>query len=202
MTKQAPDFTANPDADDAWRAALRREMIARRQALPAEVHRQASTVILARLADRLQARQAGRVAFCWPIRGEVDCRSLIGQLLASGWQAAMPTVIAAQAPMEFRAWTPTCRMTSDPHGIPVPAERSLVIPDVVLLPLVAFDAAGYRLGYGGGYFDRTLAALRPRPLSIGVGFACVGVADLRPGPHDILLDEIITENPAPHPATP
>jgi 5,10-methenyltetrahydrofolate synthetase len=84
-------------------------------------------------------------------------------------------------------------MTVDPYGIPIPATPPAPPPDVLLIPLVAFDAAGYRLGYGGGYFDRTLAALDPRPLSVGVGFELARVADLQPAPHDIPLDRIVTE---------
>lgn len=85
-------------------------------------------------------------------------------------------------------------MTADPYGIPVPATALSPPPNVLLLPLVAFDAAGYRLGYGGGYFDRTLAAMHPRPLTIGVGFDLCAVADIRPERHDIPLDLIVTES--------
>ena len=81
-----------------------------------------------------------------------------------------------------------------PDLIPVPATAAGPTPDVLLLPLVAFDAAGYRLGYGGGYFDRTLAAMHPRPLTIGVGFDLCAVADIRPERHDIPLDLIVTES--------
>jgi len=84
-------------------------------------------------------------------------------------------------------------MTTDPHGIPVPRTERCVIPDVLLLPLVACDPNGYRLGYGGGYFDRTLAENVPRPLAIGVGFELAIVPNIYPEPHDIPLDIIVTE---------
>jgi 5-formyltetrahydrofolate cyclo-ligase len=129
-----------------------------------------------------------------PIRAEADCRPLVEHLIALGWQAAMPVVIRLDAPMEFRDWWPAAPMTADPHGIPVPATRVSAHPDVMLLPLVAFDEAGYRLGYGGGYFDRTLAAMKPRPMTIGVGFDLAAVKDIHPQRHDIPLDLIVTES--------
>ena len=175
------------------RAALRREKIAARLALPAAAHAMASARIRAYLAALLADRPPGRVAFCWPIRAEVDCRPLAVDLLHAGWHAAMPTVVAPAAPMEFRTWTPTAPMTTDPHGVPVPATPSCPLPDVLLLPLVAFDAAGFRLGYGGGYFDRTLAVCTPRPLAIGVGFELAATPGIHPQAHDIPLDMVVTE---------
>lgn len=179
----------------AFRAALRREKIAARQALPESTHQLASARILDLLAALLLPRPAGLIAFCWPIRAEVDCRPLVARLVDAGWHAAMPVVVATATPMQFRAWSPDTAMTSDRHGIPIPipAAPACPIPDVLLLPLVAFDAAGYRLGYGGGYFDRTLVCCAPRPLAIGVGFSLGAVATIHPEPHDIPLDWIVTE---------
>jgi 5,10-methenyltetrahydrofolate synthetase len=177
-----------------WRAALRREKIAARQALDPDTHRQASRLILDNLGQFLAARPAGTIAFCWPIRAEVDCRPLVGRLLAAGWQAAMPTVVQADTPMEFRTWWPDAPMQADPYGIPIPATPAVPAPDVLLLPLVACDAAGYRLGYGGGYFDRTLASCQPRPLAIGIGFELCRVDSIHPEAHDIPIDVLVTEN--------
>lgn len=190
MTDQPAETAVN---HAAARAALRRAMIAARQAVPAAAREQASARILEHLAGLLLGRPAGRLGFCWPIRAEVDCRPLVARLIAAGWQAAMPTVVALEAPMKFRRWSPDAPMTADPYGIPVPATPATATPDVLLLPLVAFDAAGYRLGYGGGYFDRTLAACVPRPLTIGVGFELCAVATIHPEAHDVPLDLIVTE---------
>lgn len=190
MTDQLCQTAVNRDA---LRAMLRREKIAARQALPAAEHRAASVAILQHLAEFLRPLRAGTIAFCWPIRAEVDCRPLIERMIDAGWQAAMPTVGAVDAPMEFRAWWPDAPMTTDPYGIPIPAAGPSATPDVILLPLVAFDAAGYRLGYGGGYFDRTLAAMSRRPLAIGVGFELGAVTGIHPERHDIPLDLIVTE---------
>ncbi len=84
-------------------------------------------------------------------------------------------------------------MTTGVYDIPYPAERNIVVPDLVLAPLVGFDAAKYRLGYGGGYFDRTLAVLQPRPVAIGIGFAFARLATVHPQPHDLAMDTVVTE---------
>lgn len=204
----APEHS--PD-DAAFRAALRREKLAARRALDAATHAAHSARIAAHLETLLRdfaatlptvaPTIAPTLAFCAPIDNEFDARPLVARLLAEGWRAAMPVVIAPTAPMIFRAWTPTTPMTSDRHGIPIPVEipadpptgDNAITPDIVLLPLVAFDAAGYRLGYGGGYFDRTLAALAPRPRAIGVGFELARAPDIRPQAHDLPLDAIVTE---------
>ncbi|WP_126443757.1 5-formyltetrahydrofolate cyclo-ligase [Sulfuricystis multivorans] len=191
MTDQTRQTAVDPDA---LRAMLRREKIAARMSLPAAAHRAASVAVCHHLGEYLLARPVGSIAFCMPMRGEVDCRPLIERLLDAGWLAAMPVVRQLDAPMEFFAWWPAAPMTVDPYGIPVPSTHRTRDPDVMLLPLVAFDAAGYRLGYGGGYFDRTLAAMNPRPFAIGVGFDLGAVDDLKPQPHDIPLDLIVTES--------
>jgi len=98
------------------------------------------------------------------------------------------------APLVFRRSTPETRMVRGDWNIPVPpATAERLAPDIALAPLVGWAPRGWRLGYGGGYFDRTLAALNPRPFTIGVGFQCARLATIFPQPHDIALDLIITE---------
>ena len=190
MADQPAQTPVNPATA---RFDLRREKTAARQALPAAAHRQASILILGHLAELLRPLPPATLAFCWPIRAEVDCRPLVETLLKSGWQAAMPVVVRVAAPMAFHRWTPDMAMAVDPHGIPVPAVADPCAVEVVLLPLVAFDDAGFRLGYGGGYFDRTLAACPTRPRTIGVGFELGRVASITPQAHDMPLDAIVTE---------
>jgi 5-formyltetrahydrofolate cyclo-ligase len=187
---------ANPAADDAQaRADLRRDKIAAREALSAAAHARLSALVEGHLEREFARRAPGVVAFCWPIRREFDARALVGRLLAQGWRACMPVVEKVAAPMRFRPWTPATAMDVDPYGIPVPAAGAeSPPPDIVLLPLVAFDAGGHRLGYGGGYFDRTLAVLVPRPTTCGVGFELARTTALHPQPHDIPLDMIATES--------
>lgn len=177
----------------AVRAALRSERLAARMALDDAGHAALSQRVEAGLAALLDTLPAQTLAFCAPVRREFDARPLVARLLARGWRAAMPVVVAADAPMEFRAWTPDAAMMVDRHGIPIPRGGAEVTPDVLLLPLVAFDARGFRLGYGAGYFDRTLAAMVPRPLAIGVGYELCRVADIHPEAHDIALDVLVTE---------
>jgi 5,10-methenyltetrahydrofolate synthetase len=177
----------------AFRAALRREKLASRLALGAESHAALSARLEAHLATLLTPLAPQVLAFCAPVRGEFDARPLASLLIDHGWRAAMPVVDAVAAPMRFRPWTPACAMTADRYGIPIPQGGPAITPDIVLLPLVAFDSQGFRLGYGGGYFDRTLASLVPRPLAIGIGFELARVEDIRPQAHDIPLDAVVTE---------
>jgi 5,10-methenyltetrahydrofolate synthetase len=201
MKAQPPSAEHSTEAG-VFRAALRREKLAARIALDPPVHAALAARVEAHLAALLLPLPPQTLAFCAPVRGEFDVQPLASLLLDRGWQAAMPVVVAADAPMTFRRWTPSCAMDQDRHGIPIPRAGETVIPDIVLLPLLAFDAQGFRLGYGGGYFDRTLAALVPRPLAIGVGFELGRVPDIRPQPHDIRLDAIVTEAGVSRPAQP
>ena len=176
-----------------FRAALRGEKLAARMALGADSRLALSARIEAHLLQLLTPLAPRTLAYCAAVRGEFDAQALVSLLIERGWRAAMPIVEAPDAPMSFRHWTPGVAMGVDRYGIPIPAEGEAATPDLVLLPLVAFDSQGFRLGYGGGYFDRTLAALVPRPLSIGVGFELARVEDTRPQQHDIRLDAIVTE---------
>lgn len=181
---------AEPPAD---RAVLRRQAIAARQALSEEVHRQHSVAIESHLESLLLSRAPATLGFCWPVRAEFDCRTLATRLLERGWRFSLPAVVQEGQPLAFYRWQPGDAMAQDLFGIPVPAEPQALAPDIVLIPLVAFDGRGYRLGYGGGYFDRTLAAQVPRPLAIGVGFEIARVATVFPEAHDIPMDAIVTE---------
>lgn len=190
----APEPSIEHIADSSvFRAALRREKLAARLALDEKTHAALSIRIQAHLAALLMPLSPRVLAFCAPIRGEVDLRSLASLLIERGWQAAMPVAIVEKEPMQFRRWTPSSRMETDHHGIPIPATGQSSMPAIMLLPLVAFDGQGYRLGYGGGYFDRTLASMVPRPVSIGIGFELGRVGDIRPQAHDMPLDTVVTE---------
>lgn len=194
MSDHSEKIPANPaSARDLIRARLRRECIAAREAMPAVQRAAHEARIRTLLWEWFSPQPAGSVGFCWPIRAEVDCRPLILRLLAAGWQAVMPVVVDRAAPMRFRAWAPEVPMTRDPHGIPVPHSAEVPAPSVLLLPLVAYDETGYRLGYGGGYFDRTLAHCRIRPVTIGVGYTLGHIDSIHPCAHDIPLDMVVTE---------
>ena len=137
-----------------------------------------------------------RVGFCWPIQNEPDLRPLLAEWRAAarpGFAALLPVVVAPATPLAFRAWDERTPLVEDRYGIPYPAEGPFERPEALLIPVNAFDAEGYRLGYGGGFFDRTLAGLEPRPLAIGVGFELARVESIVPGAHDIALDAVVTE---------
>jgi 5-formyltetrahydrofolate cyclo-ligase len=150
--------------------------------------------ITVRLEQALQALPGDRmIGFYWPFKGEYDPRALVRSLLKQGMQFALPVVVEKAQPLIFREWWPGMRMTPGIWDIPVPAEGNAVLPDTLLVPLLGFDEERYRLGYGGGYYDRTLAAIARRPLTIGVGFEMLRLTTIHPQSHDIPMDLIITE---------
>jgi len=106
---------------------------------------------------------------------------------------ALPVVVEKAKPLIFREWWPGISMNHGVWNIPVPAAGEPVEPDALLVPVVGFDRRRYRLGYGGGYYDRTLAALSAKPRAVGVGFELSQLATIYPQPHDIPMDLIVTE---------
>ena len=177
----------------AWRKAERARLIATREALPSETQRTAGARVRAALLAEVPELAGAVVALYWPFRGEVDLAPLAVELVARGSGAALPVIVEKNAPLAFWRWEPGMATRPGVWGIPVPASGEAVLPDCLLVPLVGFDGAGHRLGYGGGYYDRTLAALPGPPPAIGVGYAFQRLPDLRPQPHDRPMDAIATE---------
>ncbi len=175
-----------------WRRAEREQLIALRMELPPAMRRAAGERIAASI-EQILAERPGVLGVYWPFRAEFDPRPLIETLIAGGRAVALPVVIDKKGPLEYRAWAPGEPLAAGVWDIPIPEKREIVVPAMVLAPLVGFDRDYYRLGYGGGYFDRTLAALSPRPLAIGVGFAAQEIATIYPQPFDIPMDVIVTE---------
>ncbi len=176
-----------------WRAAMRSELVARRQAMSAAARQDASLRISLALLRALP-RQAGMVVgFCWPHQGEFDPRPVLDSLRTQGLRNALPVIRREAEPMRFRHWEPGVAMEEGPFGIAMPNGTGEVDPDLLLIPLVGFGDGGDRLGYGGGYFDRTLAARTPQPLAIGVGFEFAHMATTFPRGHDIPMDAVVTE---------
>ena len=181
-----------------WRRAERARLRAMRQTMSVEDRRTAGDALSAHLRDLLDARFGGArdlvLSAYWPIKGELDLRPVMADLHQAGTGVALPVVETRAAPLTFRRWTPETRMVRGDWNIPVPPpEAETLLPDIVLAPLLGWDGAGYRLGYGGGYFDRTLAALSPRPFTIGTGLHAAALSTIYPQPHDIPLDVILTE---------
>lgn len=174
------------------KGALRRALIAWRENLDTATRAQAERAISALLIAELAAVGARRVSAYWPIRGEPDLGTAWQRLHAAGHVLALPVVVARDAPLTFRRWDGAVPRARDAAGVPSAEGPPLDAVDAIVVPCVGVDARGYRLGYGGGYFDRTLAALSPRPRTIGIAFEgqCRGF-DVQP--HDVRLDVLVTE---------
>lgn len=176
-----------------WRRSTRELLIGRRLALDSGLRRQYTEGIGTAL-DTVLGDVAGRcISLYWPFKGEPDLRDWLGRAISRGAKGALPVVAQRQAQLVFQTWRPGDRLEPGVWNIPVPIDGESVVPDVVIAPLVGYDAAGYRLGYGGGYYDRTLAELPHRPVVLGVGFSVCEVVTIYPLSHDIPMDAIITE---------
>jgi 5-formyltetrahydrofolate cyclo-ligase len=177
----------------AWRRSERKRLLQLRLAMSLAARRAASREIGERLHAVLSERPGQTVGVYWPFHGEFDPRPLLDRLIAGGWRAALPAVVDRNGSLEYRRWRPGEPLVAGIWDIPVPEKREIAVPEAVLAPLVGFDRQCYRLGYGGGYFDRTLAALMPRPLAIGVGFELSRIETIYPQAFDIPMDLIVTE---------
>ncbi|ENO85013.1 5-formyltetrahydrofolate cyclo-ligase [Thauera linaloolentis] len=185
---------SGPEDDiEKRRGHLRQQALEARQALSAAHREDLERQLVFHLDGVIGGLAPRTLGFCWPYRAEPDLRAWVQAWLGEDETrvAALPVVVEKRAAMHFRRWTPGAEMVPDRYGIPHPVEPLEVRPEVVLIPLNAFDAAGYRLGYGGGYFDRTLAQMDT--IAIGVGFELGRVPSALPQAHDRPMDWIVTE---------
>ncbi len=177
----------------AWRKAQREQWIAWRLAV-AEAERAAwGEHMTALLCAMLPAPQKAVIGFCWPFKAEFDARHAIRHWRGQGAVAALPEVTGKGQPLRFSEWWPGAAMRRGVYDIPVPDGTPVVLPDIAIVPMNACDGRGYRLGYGGGYFDRTLAALEKRVVAIGVTWDACRVTSIFPQAHDIAMDLVVTE---------
>ena len=176
-----------------WRAAERARLIAAREAIDCTALDSLRRRIDAILERSFPGLATGVLAFCWPIRGEYDARHLARTFRARGALTALPVVVAPRQPLVFREWHPGVPLARGALGIPYPVGSRELAPDHVLLPMNGWDSAGYRLGYGGGYFDRTLASLARKPDLIGVSIELAQLTTIHPQPWDIPVDYVVTE---------
>lgn len=179
------------DDTDSRRTA-RQALIDWRVALGAEASEAADLAIAAVLGERLPQDPRGVCLGAYlPIRGEPDLRGFLAQWVARGGIVGLPRVPEKPGPLDFGRWTPGSTLVFDRFGVAYPHPFEPVVPDLLLVPCVGFDAQRFRLGYGGGYYDRTLARHPAR--AIGVAYDEAEIAEFRPAAHDVALDEIVTE---------
>jgi 5-formyltetrahydrofolate cyclo-ligase len=184
-------LTADIIADEKNR--LRRYMRRLRDGIPVEQRNASAQAAAERGLDFLLVISGLTVSGYWPVRGEFDCLPLLERLERDGCRLALPVIVKGQ-PLEFHAWSRQAPLVPGPFTIPVPASQIKVEPDILLVPLLAFDTAFHRLGYGAGDYDRTLHALRQRrPITaIGLGFDMQCLPHVPAGAHDVRLDWLLT----------
>ena len=182
---------------NSWRKAEREKLVAERLALDAPTLTAFQVSIDSHLERTFPGLAKGTLAFCWPFKNEYDPRFLAHRLRERGAKTALPVVVAPRQPLIFRLWKPGDELAKGVYDIPYPAIGDAMVPDVALVPMNGFDTGGYRLGYGGGFFDRTLAHLRAaspkRPLAIGVTYELARMETIHPQPYDIPMDYVVTE---------
>lgn len=176
------------------RAQLRRQLQAERLAL-FDRHLRASQ-LQESLRVWLVSRQEQAIGAYWPIKGEFDALPALyrwGEADPSR-RIGLPVINRETKQLRFHVWYPGCPMEEDAYGIPKPKDTESFEPELLLVPCVGFGPAGARLGYGGGFYDRTLAALVPLPYTVGLGYGHGYVPWLQAEPHDVPLDAILTED--------
>ena len=182
------------------KVTLRKNLLAERLALPDRQRRVAALQQVLRIW--LVGRPDTIIGAYWPIKGEFDPLPALhrwkedGELLDSPnmKRIALPVVDKQHKTLIFKSWYPGCPMEEDAYNIPKPKDTEVVMPTLLFVPCLGYGAGGYRLGYGGGFYDRTLASLEPRPYTVGLGFTEGYVDELEPEAHDVPLDAILNDN--------
>lgn len=182
-----------PDNLTLWRREQRKRLLALREAVDAATLGTWRRAMDQHLLRGFPGLRGKTIAICWPYRNEYDARHLARVLREAGSTILLPVIVAPKTPLIFKEWKVGAPMARGPLDIPYPINAIERVPEVVLLPMLGFDDAGYRLGYGGGYFDRTLAAIAPRPVVIGVVHEFARLASIHPQPHDQPVDYVVTE---------
>jgi 5-formyltetrahydrofolate cyclo-ligase len=183
------------------KSSLRATLLGKREAQGSQADRPVRDAALARRLTEAIGRypEATCIGFYWPVAAEFDARNVMAAWLASApsRSAALPVVVEPRAPMVFHAWSPDAAMKEGRYRIPVPRDERVMVPDLLLVPCVGFDDSRYRLGYGGGYYDRTLGAwpAGTKPVTVGVAFEAgrCEAGSIPHEAHDLPLDLVVTE---------
>ena len=176
-----------------WRVRTRARLVKERLTRSGALHQQLGRMATERLLSTVDLSRYAVLGVYSPMRGEIDIQDVAQQHLKQGGLLALPVVVEKSRPVEFWRWQPGMPMQRGLWNIAIPANRECVAPDALIVPLLGFDRALYRLGYGGGYYDRTLAQSSPRPYCIGLGFQSGMLPTIHPQSHDIPMDRIVTE---------
>ena len=180
--------------------ALRKQLVAQRLAMPDRMQRCELLQRVVRIW--LVNRPDTVIGAYWPIKGEFDPLPALhrwkedGELLDEPQprRIGLPVVDKLHKTLKFHAWFPGCPMEEDAYGIPKPKDTEVIVPSLLFVPCVGYGTGGFRLGYGGGFYDRALATLQPKPYTVGLGFTNGFVEELEPEPHDVPLDTILNDN--------
>ena len=185
-------------ADQAFeeaKAALRREAHAIRAGLSEEDRADAAKAVAQHFFESIAYAPEDVIAGYWRIRDELDCQPILIRLMDSGQKVLLPVVQGDEQPLDLRVWEADAPLYEAGFGTLAPSDLApRAAPDVVLMPLLGFDNQGTRLGYGGGYYDRTLAVLPKKPMLIGLAFAAQELSFVPREDHDVPLDAVVTEN--------
>ena len=173
-----------------FRNATRQELYAKRKAVSLDARRATATAIGTLLNEAIGDPKDKVIAAYWPIRGELDLRDWMANMHNRGAILSLPVMPAKHQPLEFHHWTPQSEMQMGHFNIPIPIASTPLDPDIIVVPLLGVDAAQYRLGNGGGYYDRTLAR-RPQAHTIGIGAEFCQIQTIFPQPWDIKLNTIL-----------
>jgi 5-formyltetrahydrofolate cyclo-ligase len=176
-----------------WRVHTRRLLTKERLSRELALHEQMARQATGRLLQSVDFGRYKTLGVYSAMRGEIDILDVAAEHIARGGHVALPVVVEKASPVEFWRWWPGMPMTRGVWNISIPAQRECVLPDALIVPLLGFDAALYRLGYGGGYYDRTLANAVPRPYCVGLGFQSGQLASIYPQMHDIPMNQIVTD---------
>ena len=187
---------ADPRVEEA-KAALRLKARGARAAILHSTRGDAALAAAGHFFDAVQLKPTDIVAGYWRIKDEMDCQPILVRLMDSLQPVCLPVVLGDDLPLELRLWEQGTPLYEAGFGTLAPSELApQVEPDVVIMPLLGFDARGTRLGYGGGYYDRTLERLRRKPRLVGLAFAAQELDTIPREAHDVPLDVIVTEQGA------
>ena len=176
-----------------WRKKKRIELLACREAVTNNDRTRWSIEISRLLEHGFPILCKSTVGFYWSYRGEYDPQPAMSALQTRGAVLALPEIEGKERPLCFYRWWKEAPMKIGAYNIPVTDNTERVTVNAIIVPMLGFDTKGYRLGYGAGYYDRTISGMNPRPLLIGVAFEILRLEDIYPRPHDVAMDFIVTE---------